>query len=76
MAKLSKNKVKDNAKKKRERCLSSRIVSRWYRAPEVILTEKDYDQAIDMWSLGCILAEVMSCSQPYIESIKKKSENF
>lgn len=53
----------DGGQKKRIRCLSSRIVSRWYRAPEVILTEKDYESTLDIWSMGCILAETLSCSQ-------------
>ncbi|XP_036335078.1 putative dual specificity tyrosine-phosphorylation-regulated kinase 3 homolog isoform X1 [Rhagoletis pomonella] len=35
------------------------IQSRFYRAPEVILGSK-YGRAIDMWSLGCILAELLS----------------
>ncbi|XP_055922589.1 dual specificity tyrosine-phosphorylation-regulated kinase mbk-2 isoform X3 [Eupeodes corollae] len=35
------------------------IQSRFYRAPEVILGAK-YGMAIDMWSLGCILAELLS----------------
>ncbi|XP_039496361.1 putative dual specificity tyrosine-phosphorylation-regulated kinase 3 homolog [Drosophila santomea] len=35
------------------------IQSRFYRAPEVILGAK-YGRAIDMWSLGCILAELLS----------------
>ena len=52
----------EEGQKKRTRCLSSRIVSRWYRAPEVILTEKDYDCTLDIWSMGCILAETLSCS--------------
>ena len=34
------------------------MVTRWYRAPEVILLEKDYTAAIDMWSVGCIFAEL------------------
>ena len=33
--------------------------SRSYRAPEVILG-LPYDQKIDLWSLGCILAELLS----------------
>ena len=33
------------------------IQSRFYRAPEVILGA-NYDYAIDMWSLGCLLAEL------------------
>lgn len=33
---------------------------RWYRAPEVMLTFKEYTRAIDIWSVGCILAEMLS----------------
>ena len=33
-------------------------MTRWYRAPELILT-RDYDDSIDMWSAGCILAELL-----------------
>lgn len=35
------------------------MVTRWYRAPELILLEKDYGPAIDMWSVGCIYAELL-----------------
>jgi len=56
-----------NSDNKKKRCLSSRIVSRWYRSPEVILTEKDYESTLDIWSLGCILAETLTCSQLYID---------
>jgi len=35
------------------------VASRWYRAPEVLLTWKKYTKAIDMWSVGCILAELL-----------------
>ena len=34
-------------------------MTRWYRAPEIILTEKDYGPPIDMWSVGCIFAELI-----------------
>lgn len=34
------------------------VVTRWYRAPEVILEWKKYGKAIDMWSVGCITAEL------------------
>lgn len=33
---------------------------RWYRAPEVMLTFKEYTRAIDIWSVGCVLAEMIS----------------
>ena len=42
-----------------KRHLSIHVGSRWYRAPEVALVEKQYDQASDMWSLGCILYELI-----------------
>jgi mitogen-activated protein kinase 1/3 len=32
---------------------------RWYRAPELMLTPKNQTMAIDMWSAGCILAEIL-----------------
>lgn len=40
---------------------SDYVVTRWYRAPEVILynKEKQYDYQIDIWSLGCIIAEII-----------------
>ncbi|KAL7753867.1 mitogen activated protein kinase [Sorochytrium milnesiophthora] len=36
------------------------VATRWYRAPEIMLTFKEYTQAIDVWSVGCILAEMLS----------------
>jgi len=35
------------------------VATRWYRAPEVILSWKRYTQSIDIWSVGCIFAELM-----------------
>lgn len=35
------------------------IATRWYRAPEIILQWDGYGKAIDMWSVGCILAELI-----------------
>ena len=39
--------------------MSSYVATRWYRAPEVILGRKRYTKAVDMWSVGCILAELV-----------------
>jgi len=33
------------------------VVSRSYRAPEVIVRE-DYDNKVDVWAVGCVLAEL------------------
>lgn len=35
------------------------VVTRWYRAPELLLGKRDYDKSIDLWSCGCILAELL-----------------
>ncbi|XP_051511031.1 dual specificity tyrosine-phosphorylation-regulated kinase 4-like [Myxocyprinus asiaticus] len=40
------------------------VGSRWYRAPEVILRQP-YDSAIDMWSFGCVIAELYT-GQPIL----------
>jgi glycogen synthase kinase 3 beta len=37
----------------------SYICSRYYRAPELIFDAKDYTPAIDVWSAGCVMAELM-----------------
>lgn len=51
-------KTKDQ-RKNMKRELTGHVVTRWYRAPELILLEKDYGPAIDMWSIGCIFAELL-----------------
>jgi len=43
-----------------DRCvMSNYIATRWYRAPEVILSRKKYTKAVDIWAVGCILAELI-----------------
>mmetsp|Transcript_52427 Transcript_52427/g.76763 ORF Transcript_52427/g.76763 Transcript_52427/m.76763 type:complete len:526 (-) Transcript_52427:283-1860(-) len=41
-----------------KREMSEHVVTRWYRAPEVILSRGRYAQSIDNWSVGCIIAEI------------------
>jgi len=41
------------------RNLTKHVVTRWYRAPELILLQENYTEAIDMWSVGCIYAELL-----------------
>uniref|UniRef100_A0A2N9ISP5 mitogen-activated protein kinase n=1 Tax=Fagus sylvatica TaxID=28930 RepID=A0A2N9ISP5_FAGSY len=36
------------------------VVTRWYRAPELLLNSSDYTSAIDVWSVGCIFMELMN----------------
>jgi cell division cycle 2-like protein len=35
------------------------VVTLWYRAPELLLGGKEYTAAVDVWSVGCILAELL-----------------
>lgn len=40
--------------------MTSRVVTLWYRPPELLLGATMYGVAIDMWSAGCILAELFA----------------
>ena len=35
------------------------IATRWYRAPEILLGSHRYEKAVDFWSVGCILGEMI-----------------
>lgn len=35
------------------------VVTRWYRAPEILFGARYYSEKIDIWSLGCIFAELI-----------------
>lgn len=39
--------------------LTVRVVTLWYRAPELLLGQRNYNCKIDMWSMGCLMAELM-----------------
>jgi serine/threonine protein kinase len=45
--------------KKADRPLTAHVTSRFYRAPELILNQIDYDTKVDMWSVGTILGDLM-----------------
>mmetsp|Transcript_11727 Transcript_11727/g.25351 ORF Transcript_11727/g.25351 Transcript_11727/m.25351 type:complete len:399 (-) Transcript_11727:184-1380(-) len=39
--------------------LTAYVATRWYRAPEIMLSWREYTNAVDIWSVGCILAEII-----------------
>ncbi|CAM9481568.1 unnamed protein product, partial [Choristocarpus tenellus] len=39
--------------------LTEYVVTRWYRAPEIMLACQEYSKAVDIWSVGCIFAELL-----------------
>lgn len=56
--------------------LTSHVVTRWYRAPEVILVEKNYNQKIDVWSLGCIFTELLLMMKEHTDSPLERKPFF
>ncbi|RRT75416.1 hypothetical protein GW17_00006577 [Ensete ventricosum] len=38
--------------------LTSRVVTLWYRPPELLLNSTDYEATVDLWSIGCVFAEM------------------
>ena len=36
------------------------ISTRWYRAPEALMTDGYYDQKMDIWGVGCIMFEIIT----------------
>jgi len=48
-------------REKAPRSLSPHVATRFYRAPEVILLSRDYNEKIDLWSLGVTITEVINC---------------
>ena len=45
------------------------VVTMWYRAPELLLNIKSYSTNIDIWSLGCMMIELLT-SKPLFYSCK------
>lgn len=63
------------APKRLSRQLTKHVVTRWYRAPELILLT-EYTSAIDMWSVGCIFAELLSMQKESFEFAEERSALF
>jgi len=42
-----------------DQLLTEYVVTRWYRAPEVVVQAQRYDESVDIWAIGCILAEML-----------------
>lgn len=38
--------------------ITNYVATRWYRAPELLMRERHYGKPVDMWAVGCILAEL------------------
>lgn len=59
-----------------QRELTGHVATRWYRAPEVILLEKIYTSAVDIWSAGCVFAELLQMLQEVEPDYTKRHPLF
>jgi serine/threonine protein kinase len=59
------------------RTYTHEVVTLWYRAPEILLGSRHYSTAVDMWSVGCIFAEMVTRKAlfPGEKAAKKKTQN-
>lgn len=55
--------------------MTKHVVTRWYRAPELILLS-EYASAVDMWSVGCIFAELLSMQKESVEFAQERVALF
>lgn len=56
--------------------LTEYVVTRWYRAPEVILNASHYTKALDLWGAGCVFAELLGRSplfpgEDYLDQVQR-----
>lgn len=45
---------------RRSKQLTTSVVTRWYRAPELLIGDKTYTGKVDVWSIGCIWIELLT----------------
>mmetsp|Transcript_15826 Transcript_15826/g.26470 ORF Transcript_15826/g.26470 Transcript_15826/m.26470 type:complete len:507 (+) Transcript_15826:128-1648(+) len=60
---------------RRTRKMTNHVVTRWYRAPELILL-CDYSKAVDMWSVGCIMAELLGMMVESVADYRDRTPLF
>jgi len=49
------------------------VVTLWYRPPELLLGEKNYGPAIDVWGIGCVMAELWT-RRPIMDGISEQDQ--
>ena len=53
---------------------TNKVITLWYRPPELLIGDERYTSAVDMWSAGCILAELFQ-RKPLFQ-VNEYSKNF
>ena len=49
------------------RQMTTHVVTRWYRAPELLLRAPQYNSSVDQWACGCVLAELLSMEKASVK---------
>ncbi|KAG0351977.1 serine/threonine protein kinase, CMGC, CDC2/CDK sub [Podila minutissima] len=52
---------------------TSKVVTRWYRPPELFLGEKKYGPAVDMWGIGCVFGEMLF-GRPVLQGVSDQDQ--
>jgi len=55
------------------RSLTHEVVTLWYRPPDVLMGSKHYNTSVDMWSVGCIFAEMLT-GHPLFSGTSEKDQ--
>jgi serine/threonine protein kinase len=50
----------------KEEELTANLVTRFYRAPELLYGSKKYNKSVDLWSLGCVIAELYMMDNQFL----------
>lgn len=58
-----------------KRQLTRHVVTRWYRAPELVLLQ-EYGTAVDVWSAGCIFAELLGMQKENVQNYRDRVALF
>merc|ERR1712228_543731 len=71
-------KGKKKKSKKLKNALTKHVVTRWYRAPEVILLEQKRESlyAVDIWSVGCIFGELLGMNKANVNDYRSRKVLF
>lgn len=56
--------------------LTGHVGTRWYRSPEIILLEKVYSSAVDVWATGCVFAELLQMLKEVVPDYKRRQALF
>lgn len=55
------------------RSFTHEVVTLWYRAPDVLMGSKHYSTSVDMWSIGCIFAEMVT-GRPLFPGVSERDQ--